>query len=115
MPVDVLADWLNSDLPYKKSLELAEIDTLQKVDVTLSSIENAIQTWKKAGKKPEDLRKLMIEFQNFKQELELWQKESMLSYKSSSLESREERLIHFAKICDKYSLKLLQKGAPLNG
>lgn len=100
--VESQPDWSNESISYEQRLILAEEDTRLKVSSTISALETAIEAWKAADKKPEDLRRTMVDFQNFLEELSQWEKESLLARESTDVAERELRLMQFTKICEKY-------------
>lgn len=83
---------------------LIENKTIQKVSTIISSLELAINSWKTAGKKPGNIRKLMIDFQDFKNELQRWQKQTLLRTNHGT-DAKLENLTKFTTICSKYSVR----------
>jgi hypothetical protein len=114
MPENSIPKWQNPAIHYDESLLLAENDTLQKISTTLSSLEIAIESWEKAGKRPAGLRRLIIEFRNFKSELERWQNETPTSRSSKDSAARKERLLWFTEICKRYGDRFMKKGGLKN-
>jgi len=93
---------LDPMLSYEEEIIALEQETEQKVSQTMSAIESAVESWKAAGKKPENLRLTIVKLQRFYDELVKWEKKSLERRKEKDLDARITRLREFTEICARY-------------
>jgi phage gp16-like protein len=94
---------------YEEELAAIEEETEQKVSQTLSSIEEAVEAWKAAGKKPPELKDTITQLQRFYDDLVQWEKRTLRGKKTEDLETRINRLSEFAKLCAKYEKEGMER------
>ncbi len=98
----------SSDIDEEELAALEE-DADAIVSNAISKIESAIDAWKAAGGKPEDLRDSIRVLQSFYDELVEWEKRSLRG-KGGSVEERLERLREFVVICRRHEEDILGFG-----
>jgi hypothetical protein len=87
---------------YEKRLMEVEEETEQKVSHTISAIESAVESWKAAGKRPDELRLQIVRLQRFCDRLAEWERNSLIESKKSGTGQRIMRLRRYVDICSEY-------------
>jgi gas vesicle protein len=87
---------------YEDEITALEEETEQKVSQTLSKIEEAIEAWKAAGYKPQQLQETIKQLQKFYEDLSVWEKRSLMAKRSQDIGNRIKRLSEFAELCARY-------------
>lgn len=88
---------------YEAEITALEQETDGIVSSTISKIESAIEAFKAAGGKPQDIKEDIIRLKGFYNELRGWEKRSLEARRGGDLESKVKRLQEFADICRRFS------------
>ncbi len=93
----------------EEELTALEEDADAVVSNAISKIESAIDSWKAAGEKPEELRDSILVLKSFYDDLVAWERRS-LRLRRGSMEERLEMLREFVRICRRHEEDILGFG-----
>jgi len=86
------------------NVEVAENETIQRVNKTLSAIEKAISVWDSSKEKPFSLKPRIEHLKRFHLELSKWERKMLLSINKRENRSKRTALLReFTEICHTYA------------
>ncbi|HSB46500.1 MAG TPA: hypothetical protein VLD37_00685 [Candidatus Bilamarchaeum sp.] len=88
---------------YEEQITELESETDSLVSETISRIESAIEAFRAAGNKPEEIREDMVRLRGFYDELCSWEKRSLSARRGGGVDAKVKRLQEFVDICTRYS------------
>jgi hypothetical protein len=91
-------------------LKALEEETQRVVNNAISKIESAIEAWKAAGEKPDEIRDSIMVLNKFYDDLVGWQRKSLMERESIDFDSRISRLRRFVDMCRKHEKDILGAG-----